>query len=104
MSSKARIHQLGIRETVSERFSGQPMKVDLLSFTQGNQKRISFMSQTVGLMADLDLETEHLRWMGDLRFVWGFLRGGKRVLCSWEGYNLVFRQSSRARPVRWSCL
>ncbi|KAF8121953.1 ATP-NAD kinase-like domain-containing protein [Boletus edulis] len=55
--------------------TGQPMKVDLFSFTQGNQRRISFMSQTVGLMADVDIETEHLRWMGDLRFVWGFLRG-----------------------------
>ncbi|KAG8217916.1 ATP-NAD kinase-like domain-containing protein [Butyriboletus roseoflavus] len=54
---------------------GRPMKVDLFSFTQGNQKRISFMSQTVGLMADVDIETEHLRWMGDLRFIWGFLRG-----------------------------
>lgn len=60
--------------------SGRPMKVDLFSFTQGNQKRISFMSQTVGLMADVDIETEHLRWMGDLRFIWGFLRGGKKVL------------------------
>lgn len=57
------------------------MKVDLFSFTQGNRKYISFMSQTVGLMADLDVETEHLRWMGDLRFVWGFLCGGKNALC-----------------------
>ncbi|KAF8550294.1 hypothetical protein OG21DRAFT_1468925 [Imleria badia] len=54
---------------------GRPMKVDLFSFIQGNQKRISFMSQTIGLMADVDIETEHLRWMGDLRFVWGYLRG-----------------------------
>ena len=55
------------------------MKIDLFSFTQGNQKRISFMSQTVGLMSDLDVDTEHLRWMGDLRFIWGFLCGGRRV-------------------------
>ena len=34
------------------------------------------MSQTVGLVADLDVGTEHLRWMGDLRFVVGFLQGG----------------------------
>ncbi|KAH7889227.1 ATP-NAD kinase-like domain-containing protein [Phlebopus sp. FC_14] len=54
---------------------GRPMKVDLFSFTQGNQKRISFMSQTIGLMADIDIETEHLRWMGDIRFVYGYLRG-----------------------------
>ncbi|KAG9318886.1 ATP-NAD kinase-like domain-containing protein [Chiua virens] len=64
---------------------GQPMKVDLFSFTQGNQKRVSFMSQTVGLMADVDIETEHLRWMGDLRFVLGFLRGVvTRKICKME--------------------
>lgn len=26
-------------------------------------------------MADLDLDTEHLRWMGDTRFMYGMLRG-----------------------------
>jgi hypothetical protein len=29
----------------------------------------------MGLMADLDINTEHLRWMGDTRFLYGFLRG-----------------------------
>jgi len=29
----------------------------------------------MGLMADVDIKTEHLRWMGDTRFVYGFLRG-----------------------------
>jgi sphingosine kinase len=33
------------------------------------------MSQSVGLMAEVDLGTEHLRWMGDARFVLGFIRG-----------------------------
>jgi hypothetical protein len=28
-------------------------------------------------MADIDLGTEHLRWMGSSRFTYGFLRGGK---------------------------
>ena len=28
-------------------------------------------------MADLDLGTEHVRWMGSNRFVYGYLRGGK---------------------------
>lgn len=27
-------------------------------------------------MADLDLGTEHLRWMGDGRFILGYLQGG----------------------------
>ena len=83
-SSKARVHQPERREAMSESCAGQPMKVDLFSFTQGNQKRISFMSQTVGLLADVDIETEHLRWMGDLRFIWGFLRGGRKDLCFWR--------------------
>ncbi|KAL1742640.1 ATP-NAD kinase-like domain-containing protein [Schizophyllum fasciatum] len=54
---------------------GHPMPVDLFSFVQDGKRSISFMSQALGLMADLDLGTEHLRWMGDARFVYGFIRG-----------------------------
>lgn len=53
------------------------MKLDLFSFVQKDRRVFSFMSQCIGLMADLDLGTEHLRWMGDTRFAVGFLRGGK---------------------------
>lgn len=53
---------------------GQPLKTDLFSFTQGDRCRISFMSQTVGITADLDIETEQLRWMGDIRFIIGYIR------------------------------
>lgn len=35
----------------------------------------SFLSQTTGLMADLDIGTEHLRALGDLRFILGYLNG-----------------------------
>lgn len=62
------------------------MPLDLVSLTQGDgggdggdssdyNTRFSFMSLAVGLMCDVDLGTEHLRWMGDARFVYGFLRG-----------------------------
>lgn len=74
------LNLLGLQDGLDPRaaalnvLKGHPLKVDLFAFTQGNQKRLSFMSQTVGLMADIDIETEHLRWMGDLRFVLGFLR------------------------------
>ncbi|EJD53008.1 hypothetical protein AURDEDRAFT_96953 [Auricularia subglabra TFB-10046 SS5] len=54
---------------------GKPMDLDLCSFIQGERKAYSFMSQSMGLMADLDLGTEHLRWMGSARFMYGFLRG-----------------------------
>jgi len=51
------------------------MKVDLFSFSQGEKRVISFMSQAVGLMADADLGTENLRWMGNSRFIYGFVKG-----------------------------
>ncbi|KAI0054119.1 hypothetical protein FA95DRAFT_1530115 [Auriscalpium vulgare] len=54
---------------------GRPMPVDLCSILQDGKRSFSYMSQCVGLMADLDLGTEHLRWMGSNRFVYGFLRG-----------------------------
>ncbi|KAJ7343461.1 ATP-NAD kinase-like domain-containing protein [Mycena albidolilacea] len=54
---------------------GLPMKIDVLSFTQNGKRTISFMSQALGLAADLDIGTDHLRWMGESRFMFGFLRG-----------------------------
>jgi hypothetical protein len=52
------------------------MKLDLCSVQQGDNRIISFMSQAIGMMADIDLGTEHLRWMGEARFMVGFLREG----------------------------
>jgi sphingosine kinase len=51
------------------------MKVDAFSLTQKGKRTISFMSQALGLMADLDIGTEYLRWMGDARFMVGLVRG-----------------------------
>ena len=53
------------------------MQVDAFSVVQNNRRTISFMSQALGLMADLDLGTEHLRWMGDTRFTLGLLYGSE---------------------------
>lgn len=58
------------------------MKVDAFSFVQGDKRTISFMSQALGIMADLDLGTEHLRWMGDTRFVYGLVRGSESSILS----------------------
>jgi len=54
---------------------GKKMVLDLCSVTQGDKQYYSFMSQAIGLMADVDLGTEHLRWMGNARFMYGFIRG-----------------------------
>ncbi|KAF9650762.1 hypothetical protein BDM02DRAFT_3111507 [Thelephora ganbajun] len=54
---------------------GTHMRSDLCSVVQNDLRTISCMSVSMGLMADLDINTENLRWMGDTRFVYGFLRG-----------------------------
>lgn len=48
--------------------------LDLVSVTQGNTRTLSFLSQSFGIVADSDLGTEHLRWMGAHRFTYGFLK------------------------------
>lgn len=56
---------------------GVPTPMDLISITQdgpttpGPTRSLSFLSQTLGVMAEADLGTEHLRWMGEHRFTYG---------------------------------
>lgn len=52
---------------------GVPTPLDLVSITHGGERTISFLSQALGLIAEIDLGTEHLRWMGATRFTCGFL-------------------------------
>lgn len=47
--------------------------LDLASVTQGDRRTLSFLSQSVGIVAETDLATEHLRWMGSARFTFGVL-------------------------------
>ncbi|KAK7042543.1 DAGKc domain-containing protein [Favolaschia claudopus] len=54
---------------------GQPIPLDICSVTQGNTRIYSFLSQAFGLMADLDMGTEWMRFVGGIRFVLGFLYG-----------------------------
>lgn len=48
--------------------------MDLVSVTSGNDRILSFLSQTLGLVAESDLGTEHLRWMGSTRFEVGIIQ------------------------------
>lgn len=43
-------------------------KMDLMAVTQAGGTQLSFLSQAYGIIADCDIGTEHLRWMGPLRF------------------------------------
>ena len=45
---------------------GRSMPLDLCSVTQGSSQTFSFLTQAFGLMADLDLGTEHLRFVSSL--------------------------------------
>lgn len=47
--------------------------LDLTSITQGDKRTLSFLSQSLGIVAEVDLGTENLRWMGSARFTYGFL-------------------------------
>ncbi|KAL8766779.1 MAG: hypothetical protein Q9209_006518 [Squamulea sp. 1 TL-2023] len=47
--------------------------LDLVSITQGNRRTLSFLSQSLGIIAETDLGTEHLRWLGSARFTYGVL-------------------------------
>ncbi|KAA6411134.1 MAG: sphingosine kinase [Lasallia pustulata] len=47
--------------------------LDLVSITQGDRRTLSFLSQSAGIVAESDLGTENLRWMGSARFTYGFL-------------------------------
>jgi sphingosine kinase len=47
---------------------------DLVSVTQGEERRLSFLSQALGLVAVLDITTENMRWLGSHRFTLGFLK------------------------------
>lgn len=51
---------------------GAPMAVDLMRFSQASNPHVlTFLSQTYGIVADCDLGTEGMRWMGGQRFVVG---------------------------------
>lgn len=41
---------------------------DLMSVTQGSERTLSFLSQSVGIIAEADLGTENMRWLGAKRF------------------------------------
>lgn len=50
---------------------GIPVSIDLMACTQGDKTYVSFLSQTFGVIADSDIGTESLRWMGPSRFELG---------------------------------
>lgn len=60
------------------------------------------MSQTIGLVADVDIETERFRWMGDIRFVIGYICASQLLLHSPVTCLTSLTQSLSANRVRSS--
>ncbi|KAI5965482.1 LCB4 [Candida theae] len=56
----------------------KPSKLDLMAVTQGKGPsqvtKLSFLSQCYGIVADSDIGTEHLRWLGPIRFEIGVMQ------------------------------
>lgn len=52
---------------------GLQTPMDLVSINQGQSRTLSFLSQSFGIVADSDLGTDNIRWMGAQRFTYGFL-------------------------------
>ncbi|GJJ73056.1 sphingosine kinase [Entomortierella parvispora] len=92
---------------------GRAMPVDLCSVTQGQTRTFSFVLQSFGLIADVDLGSEHLRWMGGARFTMAAL--GKVLAQTTAGCELAYLpvetdvqkihaqyNAQRAQPVVWA--
>ena len=56
----------------------KPSKLDLMTVTQGTGDKqvtkLSFLRQCYGIVADSDIGTEHLRWLGAIRFELGVMQ------------------------------
>ena len=60
---------------------GVVTSLDLVSITQGDKRFVSFLSQALGIIAESDLATENLRWMGGSRFEVGVMMRLFRKKC-----------------------
>ncbi|KAL6753666.1 ATP-NAD kinase-like domain-containing protein [Haematococcus lacustris] len=68
---------VGVFDALSAAFSvckGRCQPLDVASVLQGANRYYLLLSLTYGLMANLDIGTEHLRWMGEPRFTIGGLQ------------------------------
>ena len=53
---------------------GVEQPLDLMSITQGDKRNLSFLSQNLGFLAECDLGTEHLRFIGGVRVIVGYFQ------------------------------
>jgi sphingosine kinase len=76
--------------------------VDLVSVTQGDSRKLSFLSQAVGIIAESDLGTDDWRWMGEARFMVGYvLRLMKRTVWPCEVAISVVQDDKKMVKRMW---
>tara|TARA_B100001121_G_scaffold146631_1_gene128291 strand:+ start:5578 stop:6480 length:903 start_codon:yes stop_codon:yes gene_type:complete len=56
------------------RLDGYKKYINPMEIEYDNNLNLSFLSQTWGVISDIDFNTEHLRYIGDFRFYYGILK------------------------------
>ncbi|CCM03322.1 uncharacterized protein FIBRA_05450 [Fibroporia radiculosa] len=81
-------------------YIGRLMAMDLCAISQGGKSSFSFLSQAVGMFANLDLGTEHLRFLGSNRFVLGYIYEALRKKPCPVKLSMKLVDSDRKRMLR----
>lgn len=83
---------------------GKPCPVDLVEVSLPRQKLYSFLSVGWGLISDIDIESEGLRFIGDSRFVlWSIYRSfGRYIFFLISIHLLLFIKCLRILSFRFS--
>lgn len=78
---------------------GRRTPVDLMSLTYGSERILSFLSQSVGIIAECDLGTENMRWLGAARFDVGVIQRifTKRVYPCDVAYKIELENKDQIR-------
>jgi len=66
---------------------GAVLPMDLLSVTQGERRYVAFLTAAYGLIADVDVGTDHMRYLGAARFSIAYVQGilaGRTYGCKLE--------------------
>lgn len=72
-----------IQEAAKMTASTATQQLDLIEVTQKEKKQIGFLAVTLGLIADIDILSEPLRFLGDFRYTLG------AIMCLWK--NRAYR-------------
>ncbi len=102
-------HSCGLKDFTTAAFSickGHTSPMDVASVLQAPGRRMYILlSMVYGLLANVDVDTEHLRWMGDVRFTLGSIKVSRveRDLLAAPQCTSNVAQPIVQRVVKYSC-